>query len=112
MHKVELIWESNYVKSVKKAGGVWILMEGNKLYFAKSENGNNLLTWTSQEEAEAFAIKTEHRNLSGIFAPIKIVLDSWLKSESMQIIEVSACPRQGVSTLTYTSKEYLETFET
>ncbi|MGI1678673.1 MAG: hypothetical protein K6L75_08085 [Cellvibrionaceae bacterium] len=112
MRKVELIGEASYVKSVKEAGGVWILMEENKLYSTKAENGNNLFTWTSQEEAEAFAVKTKHKKLSGVFAPIEIILNSWLISESMQIVEVSACPRQGISTLTYTSEEYLETFKT
>lgn len=93
---VEIIGDREFVTSVQKQAGVWVLMVGQSLYAVRAECGKGLPVWSSAEKAEVFAENLEERGLSPAFVPMNNFLGAaWLGSSSLQIVEVLASPRYG-----------------
>jgi hypothetical protein len=108
----ELIGERQYVQSLLRLAGVWVLMRGNAVYLQKSERGNCIRTWISKDDAVKFSTKLDEVDLSGIFVPLDVFLSGWLTSKDMNITEIMASPRYGFPALTYSREEFVNAFKT
>ncbi len=109
---IELIGERAYSDSIRKAQGVWILMEDRAIYVLKENQGNALATWASQADADTFSQKVEDRSLKSAFFPLSSLLHSILNNDEYKVVSVLASPRYGVPALTYSKSEFLSEFNT
>lgn len=109
---LELIGERQYIESALAQQGLWVLMKENTVYSVQSDDGNNLGTWNSQEDAAAFARGIGRGELKPVFVPLDIFTDSWLKSTEMNFTEIMTSPRHDFPALAYTAQELLHAFKT
>jgi hypothetical protein len=100
---VEIIGDRDFIHSAQEQGGVWVLLAGQVIYVLEAEGDRALPVWTSAEKATDFAQRLSQSGFSPVFVPMSNFLGAgWLRSPSLQIVDVLASPRHGQESLTYT----------